>query len=72
MGFRRLLVEPDMTGRPTFRHPLLNHLVSGRQQRFRDGEAEGFGSTDVDHEVELGRLLHLEVGRFSALDNRAA
>jgi hypothetical protein len=25
--------------------------------------------TQVDHEVELGRLLHREVGRFSALEN---
>src|SRR5215471_17953211 len=47
----------------------LDNLVGGGQQRFRNGEAVGFGSTDVDHEVELGRLLHREVGRFSALEN---
>src|SRR6516165_1521287 len=47
----------------------LNHLVGGSQQRFWDGEAEGLGRTQVYHEVELGRLLHREVGRFSALEN---
>src|SRR6516225_6493662 len=47
----------------------LGHLVGRGQQRFRDDEAEGFGSIDVDHEVELGRLLHREVGRFSTLEN---
>jgi hypothetical protein len=27
----------------------LDHLVGGRQQRFRDGEAEGFGSLEIDN-----------------------
>jgi hypothetical protein len=29
--------------------PLLDHLVSGGQQRFRDGEAERLGGLLVDH-----------------------
>ena len=29
--------------------PLLNHLVSRGQQRFRDGEAEGFGRLEIDY-----------------------
>ena len=34
---------------------LLNHLIGGRQQRFRDGEAEGLGGLEVDHELDFGR-----------------
>src|SRR5271155_4529122 len=48
---------------------LSDHLVSDGQQRLRAGEAERLGSTQVDHEVELGRLLHWEVGRFGAPEN---
>src|SRR5580692_10450847 len=47
-------------------HTSLDHLGGGGQQFFRDGEAEHLGSTQVDHEVELRRLLHPEVGRFRA------
>ena len=36
---------------------LLDHLIRPRQQRRRDREAEGLGGLEVDHEVELGRLL---------------
>ena len=36
---------------------LLDHLVGGRQQRFRDGKAERFGGLEADYEIELGRLL---------------
>jgi hypothetical protein len=28
---------------------LLDHLVGGGQQRFGDGEAEGFGGLEIDH-----------------------
>jgi len=32
---------------------LLDHLVRGGQQRFRDGEAEGLGGLEVDHQFEF-------------------
>jgi hypothetical protein len=35
---------------------LPDHLVGGRQQRFRDGEAEGLGGQHVNDELEPGRL----------------
>jgi hypothetical protein len=42
--------------------PSLNNLICGRQQRFRDGEAEGFGGLEVYHELEFGRLLDRQIG----------
>ena len=43
---------------------LLDHLIGSGQQRFRDGEAEGFGGLEVDHRLELCRRLHRQVGGF--------
>jgi hypothetical protein len=34
--------------------PLLDHLVCGGQQRFRDGKAESIGRVEIDDELELG------------------
>src|SRR6516164_1967924 len=47
----------------------LNHLVSGRQQRFRDREAKSFGGLEVDDQIEFCDLLHREVGRLLAFEN---
>src|ERR1700692_1018524 len=33
--------------------PLLDHLIGGGQQRFRDGEAEHFGGLEVDDHIKL-------------------
>jgi hypothetical protein len=41
----------------------LDHLVSGRQQRFRDGDAESLGGLEVDHQIKLGWLLNWQIGR---------
>src|ERR1700686_2600634 len=49
----------------------LDHLVGGRQQRFRDGEAEGLGGLEVDDQFELGGLLHRQIGSFLAFENTA-
>ena len=46
---------------------LLDHLISGCQQRFRDGEAEGFGGLEVDDKLGPRRLLNREVRRLLAL-----
>jgi hypothetical protein len=35
----------------------LNDLVSGGQQRFRDGEAERFSGLEIDDEFKFGRKL---------------
>jgi hypothetical protein len=49
----------------------LNHLVSGRQQRFRYGEAKQRGGLQIDDELELGRLQHRHLGGLGALKDAA-
>ena len=53
----------------TFSHLLLDYLVRGGQQRFRDGKAECFGGLEVENHFVLGRGLHWEVGRFLTFEN---
>ena len=36
---------------------LFDHLVGAGEQRVGDGEAERLGGLEVDHQLELGRLL---------------
>jgi hypothetical protein len=50
---------------------LLDNLVGGGQQRFRDGEADCFGGLEVDGEHELGRLHNRQVGGLCAVENFA-
>jgi len=47
----------------------LDHLIRPLQERRRDREAEGPGGLEVDHQLELRRLLDGEVGRLGALEN---
>jgi hypothetical protein len=42
----------------------LDHLVSGGQQRFRDGEAERFGSLEVDDKLDFYGLHDRQIGWF--------
>jgi hypothetical protein len=37
---------------------LLDYLVRPRENRLRDGESERLGGLRVDHQLELGGLLH--------------
>jgi len=48
---------------------LLNYFVRRGQQRFRDGEAEGFDSLEVDDQLDFRDLLHGEIGWFLAFEN---
>src|SRR5215471_916269 len=45
----------------------LDYLVSGRQQRFRDGEAERFGGIEIERQLEFSRRRHRQIGRLLAL-----
>src|SRR3989441_8413535 len=47
----------------------LDQLVSPQQKRLRDREAKGLRRLDVDHELELGRLLDGQVRRLCAPEN---
>jgi hypothetical protein len=49
---------------PRREHPLLDHLVGGGQQRFRDGDAERFGGLEVDDEFEFVWFHSRQVGGF--------
>src|SRR5277367_1378473 len=48
---------------------LLDHLVGGRQQRFRDGKAERLGGIEVDDQFDFYELLDRQIGWFLALEN---
>src|SRR3970040_2366706 len=48
---------------------LLDDLVGAKQQRLRNGQAQGLGGLEVDDELELGRLLDREIGRLGALED---
>ena len=48
-----------------------NHLVGAGEQRWRHVEAERLCGLEIDHQLELGRLLYRQVGRLLALEDAA-
>jgi len=46
--------------------PSLGHLIGAGEQCRCEIDADRFGSLQVDHQLELGRLLDGQVGRFRA------
>jgi hypothetical protein len=48
---------------------LLDHLVGAGEQRRRHREAERAGRLEIDHELELGRLMHRKACRLLALED---
>src|SRR5207245_1727759 len=48
---------------------LLDHLVGASDDGLRDRKAEGLGGLEVDHQLELGRLLDGQVGGLRAFQD---
>src|SRR4029453_5533468 len=48
---------------------LLDHLVRSRQHIGRNRQADLLSRLQVDDQLELDRLLHGKIGRFSAFQN---
>src|SRR2546422_5937751 len=49
--------------------PLLNDLIRPREHRRRDGEAQRLRRLQIDHQLELRRLLNGEVARSATLQD---
>src|SRR5215831_16424013 len=56
-------------GRGQGEGPSLDQLVGARENGPRNGKAEHLRCLEVDYEVELGRLLHGQIGGLGALEN---
>src|ERR1044071_3379114 len=50
-------------------HPLPNYSVGSSQNVWRDREVDLLGRLQIDHELELCRLLYGELGRFCAFED---
>src|SRR5215510_16118783 len=48
---------------------LLNDLIRSQQQRLRDGDAENPGGLEVDHQLELRRLLEGQISWLCASED---
>ena len=59
------------TLRAAERAPLFDHLVGNGEHARRTGETERLGRFEVDHQVELSRLHHWQVGGLLAFENPA-
>jgi hypothetical protein len=50
---------------------LFDHLVGDGKHPRRNIDAERFGGTKIEHELEFGRLQHWQVGGLRALEDVA-
>jgi hypothetical protein len=64
-------VESERFGEPKRRHSLVDHLIGDCEQHWRHVDAERPRRTQVDDELELGRLHDRQVGGLGALEDAA-
>src|SRR6516164_11643000 len=64
-------VIPAMKSRRriTLPRPLFDDLVGEREELGRKLDAERLRGLEIDHQLELGRLLHRQLGRLGALEH---
>src|SRR6516162_3964792 len=64
-------MEKSPAGKFQFEPPFtsFDHLVGAQQDGFRYFEPERLGGGEIDDEIELGRLLDWDVGRFRSAQN---
>src|SRR5215831_4454991 len=43
---------------------LFNHLIGGIEEPIRNRQGECLSGLEIDHELELGWLLHRQIGRL--------
>src|SRR5215467_5083387 len=53
----------------TWQYRLLDHVVGADEDRLRDRQPERLGGLEIDHQLELGRLLDRQIGRFRPLQD---
>ena len=54
---------------PVYPGAFLDHLIRPRQHVGWNRQADLLGGFEIDHELELRRLLHRQIGRFGTLQN---
>ena len=54
---------------PFTNHGLFEQFIGAHEQSERYVDAERLGGLEVDDELDLGRLLHRQVGRLCAVEN---
>src|SRR5438128_12555405 len=60
---------PSSVHRGTLAGPSPDNLVRSDQERLGNGQAEGLGRFEVDHQLKFCRLLHGEVSRLRTLED---
>jgi hypothetical protein len=68
---RRFRVGPQPDSCSAAKVELFDHLVGASEQGERHGDAERLRRLQVDNQLDLGRLLHRQVGRLFTFQDAA-
>src|SRR5215467_9914313 len=69
MSSRNAAVVIARESTPEGGYPLFDHLVGAGEQHWRHIETERLGGAEIDHQLELGRLLHRQISGLRAFEN---